>query len=284
MRATGRWLITAILLVATFGSRASAGVPDHLQCFKVKDPLKLVGVTDLDSPALGAAPGCKLSRAKLYCLPATSTPGLVLDSSTNLPIAQTLVQGPNPGARICYKAKCPAPYPPDATVRDIFGSRLLEHWRTSMVCTPAFAGTALLVDNGDGTVTDNSTGLQWEQKVAGSGCLHCVDDTYTWAAAMSEFISQVNGTSFPVQTGLGGHSDWRLPTAFELSRITAGPAPCAVPCINPVFGPTIAGFYWSSTTYESDGSLAWGEFFSSVPGPGLDFKTNAFPVRAVRGG
>lgn len=32
-------------------------------------------------------------------------------------------------------------------------------------------------DNGDGTITDLNTRLMWEKKVAGTGCLHCVDDT-----------------------------------------------------------------------------------------------------------
>src|SRR5437870_3351025 len=45
--------------------------------------------------------------------------------------------------------------------------------------------TLRFVDNGDGTVTDNQTGLQWEQKVAGSSCLHCVNDTYIWSSSGS---------------------------------------------------------------------------------------------------
>src|SRR6059058_1782366 len=43
--------------------------------------------------------------------------------------------------------------------------------------------TLRFVDNGDGTVTDNQTGLQWEQKVAVSSCLHCVNDTYIWSSS-----------------------------------------------------------------------------------------------------
>jgi len=83
------------------------------------------------------------------------------------------------------------------------------------------------VDNGDGTVTDNETGLQWEKKVgntcdaganAGASCTvasecpggacscpgpHCVDNSYTWTAtpggtapdgtAFTSFLAMLNG-------------------------------------------------------------------------------------------
>ena len=44
------------------------------------------------------------------------------------------------------------------------------------------AGATLrYVDNGNGTVTDKNTGLVWEKKIAGSSCLHCVNDTSVWS-------------------------------------------------------------------------------------------------------
>ena len=83
--------------------------------------------------------------------------------------------------------------------------------------TPAPTATPgpRFVDNGDGTVTDNQTGLQWEKKVgntcdaggnAGASCTvasecpggtcscsgpHCVNNTYSW----STFIT-TDGTGF----------------------------------------------------------------------------------------
>jgi len=36
------------------------------------------------------------------------------------------------------------------------------------------------VDNGDGTVTDNMTGLMWEKKDNSSG-IHDMDNIYTWS-------------------------------------------------------------------------------------------------------
>lgn len=59
-----------------------------------------------------------------------------------------------------------------------------------------------------------------------------------------------------------GHCDWRLPSedgrnspftgARELESILLAPSPpspCGtVPCIDPIFGPTVAFYYWSATT------------------------------------
>ncbi len=144
------------------------------------------------------------------------------------------------------------------------------------------------VDNGDGTVSDNRTGLMWEKKDPNSGCLHCVDDTYNWFDAMSQWITEVNGfTDDPnVQAGLGGHSDWRLPTVVELQTILLEPAPCSTdPCIHPIFGPTAlsfpAFFYWSSST-KPNGN-AWVVFFGNGGiGNGGKAGLDLF-VRAVRG-
>jgi hypothetical protein len=147
--------------------------------------------------------------------------------------------------------------------------------------------TARYVDNGDGTVTDTQTGLMWEKKVAGSGCLHCVGDTYTWSNGMSEFVSDVNGTTDDpnTQTGLAGHSDWRLPTIVELQTILLAPFPCGTsPCIDPIFGPTAASFfYWSSSTSASAPAGAWvvGFVGGLVVGDG---KSSPNFARAVRGG
>jgi len=124
------------------------------------------------------------------------------------------------------------------------------------------------IDNGDGTVTDNMTGLMWEKKVAGDSfsfdrqgigsCLHCVDDRYDWNTAMSEWISTVNGHTNDItgsaQSGLGGDTDWRIPTLAELLTIVDCGSP---PCIDPIFGPTAASFYWSATTNANFPGFAW---------------------------
>ena len=67
-------LATAICLLALlFCARPGAAQIDHLKCYKVKDSLKLGGSADLDTPQFGMDPGCKISSAALFCVPATKT-------------------------------------------------------------------------------------------------------------------------------------------------------------------------------------------------------------------
>jgi len=141
------------------------------------------------------------------------------------------------------------------------------------------------VDNADGTITDNETGLMWEKK-DDFGVLHDKDNTYTWAVAMSDFISQINGFSAngTAQTGLGGHSDWRLPTSAELQTILLAPYPCLTsPCIDSTFGPTAASGYVSSTVHSVFPWNYWGIGFGNGQVGPVD-KTFPYHVRAVRGG
>jgi hypothetical protein len=167
-------------------------------------------------------------------------------------------------------------------------------------------GTRFL-DNGDGTVTDTQTGLQWEQKttVVGSGNNpadpHDVDNTYTWSIVLAgevpdgtlftDFLHQLNscstndGTAL-IDAGFAGHCDWRLPTIQELKTIVDLTAPgCGIgsPCIDPVFGPTVPFHSWSGTTRASNPADAWTVLFN-VGSTDTEFKSNgnALPVRAVR--
>lgn len=154
------------------------------------------------------------------------------------------------------------------------------------------------IDNGDGTITDTQTGLQWEKKTD-DGSVHDKDNIYRWSntgtapdgTAFTDFLATLNsnclgtsGDGSTVTAGFAGHCDWRLPTIAELRSILLAPSPCGTsPCINPIFGPTAASLYWSSTTHASLPSFAWDVFFSD----GLVVINGKFsinPVRAVRGG
>src|SRR5262245_21039547 len=63
------------------------------------------------------------------------------------------------------------------------------------------AGDALsYTDNGDGTITDNNTGLMWEKKDDSGGGIHDMDNTYTWCAddmapfAVCDSVNGMDGT------------------------------------------------------------------------------------------
>ena len=62
-------------------------------------------------------------------------------------------------------------------------------------------GVNSFVDNGDGTVTDNATGLMWQQEDDGN--------TYNWKDALA----------YATSSELAGHTDWRLPNTKELQSI-----------------------------------------------------------------
>jgi hypothetical protein len=156
--------------------------------------------------------------------------------------------------------------------------------------------------NGDGTVTDYDTGLQWEQKdgVDGVPVLsnpHDVDNTYVWSASSTaadgplfdDFLDKLNRcTSADAVTlggGFAGHCDWRLPTVVELQAILEDPFPCGTsPCIDPTLGPTVANNYWSGTTLAAHPDGAWVVDFADGRVIDAYGKANSFLVRAVRPG
>lgn len=95
---------------------------------------------------------------------------------------------------------------------------------------------ASYTDNGNGTVTDNVTGLMWEQKTDDGGNRD-KDNTYTWKDALAYCENLV----------LGSVSDWRLPNPKELERLVD--LSTSSPAIDTEHFPNTAeGFYWTSST------------------------------------
>jgi len=164
-------------------------------------------------------------------------------------------------------------------------------------------------DNGNGTVTDFDTGLQWEKKDGAGGGQnlanpHDVDNRHTWGnfggcsfvgcpngMVYTDFLGRLNNCTSSDGTagtdaGFAGHCDWRLPTAQELQTILDMSAPgcgSGSPCIDPIFGPTAANIYWSATTLSNFSAFAWDVYF--INGfVDFDDKANDFYVRAVRAG
>ncbi|MBW2312210.1 MAG: DUF1566 domain-containing protein [Deltaproteobacteria bacterium] len=119
-------------------------------------------------------------------------------------------------------------------------------------------------DNGDGTVTDNVTGLMWQQEDD--------DTTRTWADACS----------YCEDLTLAGYSDWRLPSKKELISIvdygTYSPYIDAT-----YFSSTNEWFYWCSTIVANDSTWAWDVFFGAGD-VGSHNKSSTYYVRCVRGG
>jgi hypothetical protein len=109
-------------------------------------------------------------------------------------------------------------------------------------------GVNRFVSNGDGTVTDQATGLMWAQDDDGAGM--------DWEAALA-WAERKNAETYL------GHGDWRLPNTKELQSIvdyTRAPDVTGSAAIDPVFtttaitneaGETDYPAFWSSTTHAN---------------------------------
>lgn len=110
------------------------------------------------------------------------------------------------------------------------------------------------VDNGNGTVTDNSTGFMWQKETAGP---------MNWNAAMS----------YAAGLDLGGKTGWRLPSRQELIALYSSPCKSLMSVV-PLF-------YWTSVTFYDHKSYAQRVNFSTgIVVVGAKFGSNY--VRAVR--
>jgi hypothetical protein len=129
-------------------------------------------------------------------------------------------------------------------------------------------------NNGNGTVTDNATGLLWQKcsygLFGGSGCEFGTLATMNWATAQTDCSALTTA----------GRT-WRLPSRLELETlIDYGTSNPSINVAN--FPPTVAGLYWSSTTYASNTTNAWIFNFNGGNVSNTD-KMGNFQVRCVSG-
>ncbi|MBN1563797.1 MAG: DUF1566 domain-containing protein [Anaerolineae bacterium] len=130
-------------------------------------------------------------------------------------------------------------------------------------------GVNVFVDNGNGTITDNSTSLMWMQTDSGS--------SMNWAEALS----------YCENLDYAGQSDWRLPDAKELQGIvdyarsldaTHSAAIDPLFSVTPItdeFGQTDYAFYWTSTTHL-DGRAPGDRAVYIAFGEALGYMNNQF--------
>lgn len=139
-----------------------------------------------------------------------------------------------------------------------------EGLRVRCVRTATMAIGAL-VDNEDGTLSDTSTGLVWQQDAVG--------DPLTWGSALAtcEDLS------------LGGRGDWRLPNIRELASLSREQS-AAPPALDPLLAGVGSESVWSSTTSVLNTSSAWIVDFTSGATSPFGAKDGLQRVRCVRGG
>jgi hypothetical protein len=136
------------------------------------------------------------------------------------------------------------------------------------------------VDNGDGTVTDNCTGLMWQKAspdLNGDGAID-QSDQVNWQAAL-QYCDNLK---------LGGppgseYGDWRLPNVHELQSIIDYGR--SLPAVDPGFQIAFAGkdpYFWTSTTDDWFPSNAFTVRFDYGEVNINLSKTGSFFVLAVR--
>jgi hypothetical protein len=94
-------------------------------------------------------------------------------------------------------------------------------------------------DNGDGTITDNHTGLMWPQGVS--------EEKRSWWDAL-EYCADLE---------FAGYTDWRLPNNAELGSLSdlGRGNSVDIPAIDPIFQMPL-GFFWTSTTVRTSPAFA----------------------------
>jgi hypothetical protein len=166
------------------------------------------------------------------------------------------------------------------------------------------------VDNGDGTVTDNMTGLMWEKPLASTdvGCtgiasapdVRCAQNTYTWSASgvaadgtlFTTFLATLNGgdyydpaTGQLVSGGPGNcfadHCDWRIPTIAEHKR-SSDLSTCIATFEGTMEATPTSLPYWSlSVVSGTTQVLSFGYKYGTETTVDVD-KTQSRPASAVR--
>ena len=118
-------------------------------------------------------------------------------------------------------------------------------------------GSNEFVDNSDNTISDEATGLMWDQNDSEEGM--------NWESAL-EWVKTKNTESY------NGYSDWRLPSVKELQSIvdyTRSPSTTNSAAIDAMFNcstitdegnDTNYPFFWSGTTHENMNNGSFGSY------------------------
>ena len=103
-------------------------------------------------------------------------------------------------------------------------------------------------NHGNGTVTDNATGLMWQRCAIGQSGNDCTGSarSFTWEEALAEAANSNHA----------GFSDWRLPNIKELHSLVARDRYDPAININ-AFPNTPSNWHWSTSPSAIDADNAW---------------------------
>lgn len=172
---------------------------------------------------------------------------------------------PKTGQTLCYNTS--------GALRDCTGTGEDGEYRKGVAWpNPRF------VDNGNGTVTDNLTGLIW---LKNANCF----GVKIWNQALSDCSGLTSGSCGLTDGSNAG--DWRLPNRKELeSLLDLGQLNPSLPSGHPFINvpSDFSDYYWSSTTNNNDTASAW-TIHIGRGHVGYGYKNNySYYVWPVRGG
>ena len=136
------------------------------------------------------------------------------------------------------------------------------------------------------TVTDNITGLMWQDDSAVASVTKpwLSDERYNICSSDTNNTACFDTTGDTAETYcnelvLANYEDWRLPTSLELeTTIDYG---VSNPATNRIFQNSSSGYYWSSDTVVGDNNYAWNLYFYFGNMSG-DSKNISYYIRCVR--
>ena len=141
-------------------------------------------------------------------------------------------------------------------------------------------------DDNNETVTDNLTGLMWQDDTAVASVIKqwLSDESYSICSSDKNNSACFDTTgdtadTYCKQLRLGNYEDWRLPTSSELETIIDYGV--SNPSTNRTFQNSSSAYYWSSDTIVGDNNYAWNLYFY-FGNMGGDSKNIGYYVRCVR--
>jgi hypothetical protein len=266
----------AAMNAARVGGHADWRVPNALELLSIRNlgrnsptAYSIFPATAVDYYWTGT--GFALGEVKSVFCVGFSVGQMLHDFDPDKPITQAYIKA----VRTLYDGLTPRGFPKTGQTASLHpaGGYDLGDDAATRAGYPAYGDRFL--DPGNGTVTDNATGLIWQLMDSNTRSFGGEQGAMTWDEAF-DYVGGMNDVYF------AGGNDWRLPNQMELfSLIDYGEWN---PAVSEPFKPyTQTGLYWSGTTDDANTARAFAVFFLSGYGDIFDKEENLFSVRAVRG-